>query len=549
MLAAKSKCARMAALSCLALIAGCASDTPAPERCGPYEVEEAGFAYRSQAARVDVQWHSEWTEAQGEALPEPLAPPDIWTHPHLSARYSAAMHEDSHASDVSRLAGPTPFGAEVEYFHVLEKGKRLSGMAPFYTFLDDETMITISFGRDAATLLVVDVKDEIEVLDQVDIPGRGSTLFELAGKKGRVAIFRDTSGGAYSYVDKKGDVYVPGASNSIIRIPIRDRRIQRDAMVQLNLGYEVTKGSLEDVVINDMKEDNKLTAIMPDANGRIWFTSRYGIVGVMDPSRRTEDGCPVVHASPIAYFAAEQKLRQLFDPLSEEGEAFITEFNRGGADLEDFRALRAEARRIFMAESGPLPSWVPATVGFLAGGAFLWIVDKLLPHLHPGFPKEEAEGVSTSWQRSVLLVLAITIHNIPEGLAVGVAFGALAADLPAATLGGAVALGIGIGIQNFPEGAAVSVPLRREGISRLKSFWYGQLSGVVEPIAGVLGAVAVIYMRPILPYALAFAAGAMIYVVVEELVPESQLDKHTDVATVGAMLGFAVMMTLDVALG
>jgi ZIP family zinc transporter len=169
--------------------------------------------------------------------------------------------------------------------------------------------------------------------------------------------------------------------------------------------------------------------------------------------------------------------------------------------------------------------------------------------LHPGFPTEEAEGVSTSWRRSVLLILAITIHNIPEGLAVGVAFGALAADLPAATLGGAVALAIGIGIQNFPEGTAVSVPLRREGFSRLKSFWYGQLSGVVEPIAGVLGAVAVILMRPILPYALAFAAGAMIYVVVEELIPESQLEKHTDIATIGAMSGFAVMMTLDVALG
>ena len=207
------------------------------------------------------------------------------------------------------------------------------------------------------------------------------------------------------------------------------------------------------------------------------------------------------------------------------------------------------APAIEMAEESDWPSWIPATSGFLMGGAFLWLIDKLLPHLHPGFPKEEAEGVSTSWRRSILLVLAITIHNIPEGLAVGVAFGALAADLPAATLGGAVALALGIGIQNFPEGAAVSVPLRREGISRLKSFWYGQLSGVVEPIAGVLGAVAVIYMRPILPYALSFAAGAMIYVVVEELVPESQLDKHTDVATVGAMLGFAVMMTLDVALG
>ena len=207
------------------------------------------------------------------------------------------------------------------------------------------------------------------------------------------------------------------------------------------------------------------------------------------------------------------------------------------------------APAIEMAEESSLPAWVPATSGFLLGGAFLWFIDKLLPHLHPGFPTEEAEGVSTSWRRSVLLVLAITIHNIPEGLAVGVAFGALAGDLPAATLGGAVALALGIGIQNFPEGTAVSVPLRREGLSRYKSFWYGQLSGVVEPIAGVLGAVAVIYMRPILPYALAFAAGAMIYVVVEELIPESQLEKHTDVATIGAMMGFAVMMTLDVALG
>lgn len=207
------------------------------------------------------------------------------------------------------------------------------------------------------------------------------------------------------------------------------------------------------------------------------------------------------------------------------------------------------APAIEMAEESNLPAWVPATSGFLLGGAFLWIIDKLLPHLHPGFPKEEAEGLPTSWRRSVLLVLAITIHNIPEGLAVGVAFGALAADLPSATLGGAMALALGIGIQNFPEGTAVSVPLRREGLSRFKSFWYGQLSGVVEPVAGVLGAVAVVYMRPILPYALAFAAGAMIYVVVEELIPESQLEKHSDVATVGAMAGFAVMMTLDVALG
>lgn len=172
-----------------------------------------------------------------------------------------------------------------------------------------------------------------------------------------------------------------------------------------------------------------------------------------------------------------------------------------------------------------------------------------LPHLHLGFPESEAEGVKTSWHRSILLVLAITLHNIPEGLAVGVAFGALAADLPSASMAGAVALAVGIGLQNFPEGAAVSVPLRREGFSRLKCFWYGQLSGIVEPIAGVLGALAVITMKPLLPYALAFAAGAMIYVVVEELIPESQLEKNTDIATIGTMCGFAVMMMLDVGLG
>lgn len=193
--------------------------------------------------------------------------------------------------------------------------------------------------------------------------------------------------------------------------------------------------------------------------------------------------------------------------------------------------------------------WVPALVGFFFGAAFLWLIDKILPHLHPSLKMSEAEGIKTSWRRSVLLVLAITIHNIPEGLAVGVAFGALAFNLPSATFAGAIALAIGIGIQNFPEGTAVSMPLRREGMSRLKSFWYGQLSGVVEPIAGVIGAAVVVVARPILPYALSFAAGAMIFVVVEELIPESQHAGNTDLATMGAIFGFMVMMTLDVALG
>ena len=205
---------------------------------------------------------------------------------------------------------------------------------------------------------------------------------------------------------------------------------------------------------------------------------------------------------------------------------------------------------IEMTEAAGGVKWIPALVGFLLGGAFLWSIDRTLPHLHPGQPRAHAEGIKTSWERSVLLVLAITLHNIPEGLAVGVAFGAVATGAPGATLAAAVALAIGIGIQNFPEGAAVSVPLRREGMSKWRAFLYGQASGIVEPIAGVLGALAVIALTPILPYALAFAAGAMIYVVVEELIPEGHAEtKHSDTVTVGAMLGFATMMFLDVALG
>jgi len=222
-------------------------------------------------------------------------------------------------------------------------------------------------------------------------------------------------------------------------------------------------------------------------------------------------------------------------------------FAAGVMVAASFWSLLAPA--IEMSEGKDIPAWVPAAAGFLFGGIFLRGIDKILPHLHLGFPMEEAEGIKTSWQRSTLLVLAITLHNIPEGLAVGVAFGAVAAGIPYATIAGAIALAIGIGIQNFPEGLAVSLPLRREGMSRFRSFWYGQLSGMVEPIAGIIGAAAVILAQPILPYALAFAAGAMIFVVIEELVPESQRGGNTDLATAGAMIGFALMMVLDVAFG
>lgn len=192
-------------------------------------------------------------------------------------------------------------------------------------------------------------------------------------------------------------------------------------------------------------------------------------------------------------------------------------------------------------------SWLPATVGFLIGGLFLRLLDKFIPHLHLFLPEEKAEGVKSNLKKTTLLILAITIHNFPEGLAIGIAFGSVAYG--EGTIAGAIALAIGIAIQNFPEGMAVSLPLRKEGYSQAKSFWYGQLSAIVEPAGGVLGAALVIISKPILPYALAFAAGAMIFVVVEELIPESQSAENADIATTGTLIGFVVMMILDVAFG
>ena len=236
-------------------------------------------------------------------------------------------------------------------------------------------------------------------------------------------------------------------------------------------------------------------------------------------------------------FMAKQTSRKLLDGM--------LGFAGGVMIAASFWSLLAPA--IEMSAGKEIPAWFPAAAGFIGGGIFLRITDKILPHLHPGHSLEDAEGVKTVWRKTTLLILAITLHNIPEGLAVGVAFGAAAAGSPSATLTGAITLAIGIGIQNFPEGLAVSMPLRREGMSRLKSFWYGQLSAIVEPIAGVIGAGAVLLAQPILPYALSFAAGAMIFVVVEDVVPESQSAGNIDLATMGAMIGFSVMMVLDVA--
>lgn len=242
--------------------------------------------------------------------------------------------------------------------------------------------------------------------------------------------------------------------------------------------------------------------------------------------------------------AAGASLVFFFKELGERVSNLMLGFAAGVMIAASFWSLLAPA--IEMSAGMGRLSFLPALVGFLLGGGFLWALDKVIPHLHPGLPGERAEGIPSQKSSTTLLVLAITLHNIPEGLAVGVAFGA-ASDRPGLAV--AMVLALGIGIQNFPEGAAVSIPLRTDGISRGKSFFYGQLSAVVEPIAALVGAWLVTFIAPILPYALAFAAGAMIFVVVEELIPESQTGQGADLSALGTMLGFSIMMVLDVALG
>jgi len=311
--------------------------------CFVYQTKDREFEYVTQQATVETKWHEEWTSRYGRTLPEPLSEPDVWVHPKLSERYASTMHENSAATDVSIEPGPLPANPRVEYFHVLEKGTRLSGMSPFYTFLDEQTIVTISFGRDAATLLVVDISGEARVLDHVAIPGRGSTAIDLLSKRARLEIFRDTSGGAYSYLDARGNVYVPGADNTLIAIPIRNRRIERDKMILVDLGKEVAEGTWVSETMEH--KDNVLTALMPDAQGRVWFTSKYGIVGVIDVDG--SGNCPQIYTTAVAYFALRQKLEEHLGGVPPGVEDILqrVEVAKESGDAEDLAALRTEGRK------------------------------------------------------------------------------------------------------------------------------------------------------------------------------------------------------------
>ena len=315
--------------------------------CYEYKTKDKEFKSISQQASVDTKWYEEWTSRHGKTLPAPLSPPDHWQHPRLSRKYAATMHENSFATDVSTEPGPIPNEAKVEYFHVLEKGTKLSGMSPFYTFLDDDTVVTISFGRDSAMLLIIDIQGDAKLLDYVALPGRGSKALELAKKSARMAMFRDTSGGAYSYLDARGDVYVPGADNTVIRIPIRDHQIVRDEMVLLDLAREMDKASW----VGDAMEhpENHLTALMPDAEGRVWFTSKFGVVGIIhvDYSGR----CPDVTTTSIAPYAFADKIHHYYGDSTPEGtEEFIAEMKesqRDGTLVDRAKEFRAKAMELF----------------------------------------------------------------------------------------------------------------------------------------------------------------------------------------------------------
>jgi hypothetical protein len=339
-------------LACFVL--GCSSrHTPVAEPCAPHVVEDYEIDYETREAKVAVEWDDQWVSLFGKTLPDPLPPAEHWQHPILSGRYAGTMHEDSLSTDVSAFGGPTPNNARVEYFHVLEKGERLTGMAPLYEFLDENTVVTIAFGRDAATLLVLDISETPRILDQVDLPGRGYGLLELAKPKDRKAAFRDTSGGAYSYLDRDGNVHVPGHDNTVIQIPIRNRRIVRDEMTHVNLAHEIEEGSIEHHQMERHRQEgvNRLTAIMPDASGRVWFTSKYGIVGVFDPGHAAS-GCPRVYATSIFLFAVKEKIRQLFDPRPTGAQKVLTHLEEASTEqhVEDVSEVMEEFRDLFFGE-------------------------------------------------------------------------------------------------------------------------------------------------------------------------------------------------------
>lgn len=273
------------------------------------------FESKTQFANYEIGWYDEWLEHTGgkKILPKPLKPQPKWIHPYMKVGYTAAMHEGPRSSDVSNQAGPRLENLKAQYFHVLQKGGDFSGMCPTFAFINDSTVASLSFGRANTTLLLLDVKDTVKVLDQMPIPGRENSMLELAGKKGRAKIFSNTAGGAYSYLSDANNIYIPGANNNILKVSIKDRKFENRHITSLDLGLQIEAGDLEDKEQYKKKErDNKLTAIMPDVDGNIWFTSRRGVIGLIHREDESSAGCPMIYSTHVAYFGLEEKIKRYY---------------------------------------------------------------------------------------------------------------------------------------------------------------------------------------------------------------------------------------------
>ena len=302
---------------------------------------EYEFNYTVNVGKSEIGWYPEWLEhTKGEKiLPEPLPLQTKWEHPYMKYGYTAAMHEGPWSSDVSNRPGPIPKNLKVEYFHVLQKGGDFSGMCPTFAFIDDSTMATLSFGRANTTLLLLDIKNKIKVLDYIPVPGRGSSAFELAGKKGRSKIFSNTAGGAYSYISGKDHIFIPGANNNILRVKIVDRKFDHKVET-LDLKSQIEAGNLVDPHLTEEDQLNKLTALLPDADGNLWFTSRQGIIGMIHHTEKTKDGCYKVYYTFVGYHGLVEKIKKHYPGSLEKAQGLAKQIDLDSMSLDIRRELR-----------------------------------------------------------------------------------------------------------------------------------------------------------------------------------------------------------------
>ena len=329
--------------TCTVLISFLYSSMIYGQYCVPLELEETEFKATPRFVKVEAGWYPSWIEFNNgkPVYPASLDPLPKWKHPFMKDGLPSAMHEDSYASDISNMQGPVPENATVQYFQVREKGKEFSGMCPSFAFMDENTMVTLSFGRSNTTLLLIDIKDELKILDAIPIPGRGNKAMELASKKARMALFRDTSGGAYFFLSKDNEVIIPGPDYRIFYIPIKDRKFERDRMVSYEILEEIKNGDLIYEGLSDKEGGNKLTAVMPDAEGNIWYTSKLGIIGVIDlqgfqkGSYQKEQKCPKTYSHLIGEFGLKKKIETFFKVKYERPEDL--EFYREGMTDTEYR--------------------------------------------------------------------------------------------------------------------------------------------------------------------------------------------------------------------